>query len=74
MAVEFELSGEYQVIDASGKRQTLHGPHVTWTTGSQSIHDALRGFGWNGWEICGVAPTHNFARHIVYLKRELPNV
>ncbi|HEY2594625.1 MAG TPA: hypothetical protein VGK33_12070, partial [Chloroflexota bacterium] len=73
MAVEFQLDGEYEVKDAHGYAHTQRGPHVTWRTGAQSMQDALRDFGANGWEMCGVATsTQNFSCHIVYLKRELP--
>jgi hypothetical protein len=36
------------------------------------MQDALRDFGANGWEMCGVAPsTANMAAHIVYFKRPI---
>jgi hypothetical protein len=72
-AVEFQLFAEYQVRDAAGNWHKQRGPHVTWRSGGQSMLDALRAFGADGWEMCGVAPsTKNFACHIVYLKRQLP--
>jgi len=71
MTVEFVLDGEYQIRTATGGSQKLRGPHVAWRSGAQSMQDALRDFGLNGWEICGVAPsTANFASHIVYFKRQ----
>jgi hypothetical protein len=73
MAVEFQLSGEYQARDARGNMHTQKGPHVQWRTGGQSMRDALQEFGMNGWEMCGVAPsTQNLSCHILYFKRELP--
>jgi hypothetical protein len=73
MAVEFQLDGEYEVRDTYGNAHKQRGPHVSWRTGAQSMQDALRDLGANGWEICGVAPsTQNFSCHIVYFKREAP--
>jgi hypothetical protein len=38
------------------------------------MQDALRDYGANGWEMCGVAPsTQNLACHIVYFKRPIPS-
>jgi hypothetical protein len=72
VAVEFQLDGEYEMSDMRGNRYKQRGPHVMWRTGAQSMHDALRDFGVNGWEMCGVAPSMpNFSCHIVYFKREL---
>jgi hypothetical protein len=72
-AVEFQLDGEYQMRDAGGNWHNQRGPHVSWRTGTQSMSDALRDLGANGWEMCGVAPsTQNLSCHIVYFKRELP--
>jgi len=72
MAVEFQLDGEYQIRDVNGNLYKQRGPHVSWRTGAQSMDDALRDFGINGWEMCGVAPsTQNLSCHIVYLKREM---
>ena len=73
MAVEFQLMGDYEVRDAYGNRHKQTGPHVAWRTGPQSMPDALRTFGLDGWEMCGVAPsTQNFSCHILYFKRMLP--
>ena len=73
MEVEFQLDGEYQVPGTQGKWQKRNGPHVTWRNGAQSMHDALRDFGLNSWEMCGVAPsTQNFSCHILYFKRAIP--
>jgi hypothetical protein len=73
MTVEFQLEGEYEARDFNGNLHKLRGPHVSWRTGAQSMNDALRDFGANGWEMCGVAPsTQNIACHITYFKRELP--
>lgn len=73
MAVEFQLEGEYQVKDANGNSQKHRGPHVAWRFGGQSMQDALRDFGSNGWEMCGVAPsTQKISCHIAYFKREIP--
>jgi hypothetical protein len=70
--VELQLQGEYQVRDATGNLQKRRGPHVAWRSGAQSMADALRDFGSNGWEMCGVAPsTQNFSCHILYFKREI---
>jgi hypothetical protein len=72
MTVEFQLGGEYEVRHPNGSHQKVQGPHVAWRSGAQSMQDALRDFGWNGWEICGVAPSmQNLSCHIVYFKREL---
>jgi len=72
MTVEFQLDGEYEVRDSIGHLQKRHGPHVTWRTRAQSMPDALREFGLNGWEMCGVAPsTQNFSCHILYFKRPM---
>jgi len=72
-AVEFQLDGEYQARDAAGILRKQRGPHVIWRTGGQSMQDALRDYGANGWEMCGVAPsTQNLACHIVYFKRPIP--
>jgi len=68
-----QLQGEYQVRDASGNWLKRRGPHVAWRTGAQSMDDALRDFGWNGWELCSAAPsTQDLACHILYFKREIP--
>ncbi len=73
LTVEFQLDGEYEVRDAHGYTHKQRGPHVSWSSGAQSMPDALRGFGANGWEMCGVAPsTQNFSCHIVYFKRLIP--
>jgi hypothetical protein len=46
---------------------------VAWRTGAQSMDDALRDLGWNGWELCSAAPsTQHSACHILYFKREIP--
>ena len=75
MAVEFQLDGAYQVSDGRGRWQKQRGPHVLWRTGAQSMHDALRDFGSNGWEMCGVAPsTQSLSCHILYFKRPIPVV
>jgi hypothetical protein len=72
MALELQLDGEYQVRDASGNWSKQRGPHVEWRTGAQSMQDALRDLGSNGWEMGGVAPsTQNFSCHILYFKREI---
>lgn len=72
MAVEFQLDGEYERRDATGNLRKYRGPHIVWRSGAQSMQDALRDFGSNGWEMCGVAPsTKSFDSHIVYLKREI---
>jgi hypothetical protein len=72
MAVEFILDGDYEFKDARGNWQKRRGPHVAWRSGAQDMHDALRDFGLNGWEMCGVAPsTQNLASHIAYFKREI---
>jgi hypothetical protein len=73
MTVEFLLDGEYQIKDARGNTRKQRGPHVAWRTGAQPMQNALRDFGMNGWEMCGVAPsTANIASHIVYFKRQIP--
>jgi hypothetical protein len=69
-AVELQLVGQYEVRDHAGNWRKQQGPHVAWRTGAQSMDDALRDFGSNGWEMCGVAPsTQNFTCHILYFKR-----
>jgi len=74
MAVEFQLDGEYKIRDANGALLKQHGPHVNWRSGAQAMRDALREFGWNGWEMCGVAPSMpNFSCHILYFKRTVPD-
>jgi hypothetical protein len=72
MTVEILLAGEYEIRDARGNSHKQRGPHVAWRSGAQPMQDALREFGMNGWEMCGVAPsTANFAAHIVYFKRQI---